>query len=249
VKASHALAILVCAFCALPCGAQAASGSSAPAPGTGAPSAGSTAARINPAAGPGEPDLILPQMILQVEDLSVENVEALLPPEEEMLPPVRTIPVLSEGELAVGEPSVPAAATESEGPALAQNQRQLSADAQIGTGSTNMILGSVDLTTLGPDPRLSVQFHHESLDGFDGHSPGSGFNTRDDNLDGGLKFRLGGADASLAGGFKEDETGLQGLSGGGYSSALSRAFSGSASLSGTAADWLTLSAGAEGGLD
>ncbi len=259
MKARRTLAILVCALCALPCGAQAAPGPTAPAPTApgptasgptaGPPSAGSTVPQVNPAAGPGEPDLILPQMVLRVEDLSVENVEAQLPPEEEMLAPVRTIPLLSEGELAVGEPSLGAAAVESEGAGGGQNPRPLSADVQIGTGSTNMILGSVDLATLGADPRLSVQFHHESLDGFDGHSPGSGFNTRDDNLDGGLRFRLGGADAALAGGFKEDETGLQGQSLSGYSSALSRAFSGSASLSGRAADWLTLNAGAEGGLD
>ena len=67
----------------------------------------------NPAVAPGEPEIIMPQVVLQVEDLSVEKVEAQLPPEEDLLPPVRTIPTLSEGELAVGEPTIPAAPVQS----------------------------------------------------------------------------------------------------------------------------------------
>ena len=239
MKAPRAVALFVLTLSALPCLAQAAP---APPPGPRAPA-------TNPAVGPGEPDIIMPQVVLQVEDLSVEKVEAQLPPEEEMLPPVRTIPTLSEGELAVGEPTIPAAVVESEGPARPRNERLLSSEVQIGTGNTNMILGSVALKTLGPDPRFSLQFHHETLDGFDGHDPGSGFSLRDDSLDGGLKFRLGGVDTDLAGGFKEDDTGLQGQSTVGYSSALARAVSGSASFSGSPADWLTLAMEAGGGLD
>jgi len=70
----------------------------------------------------------MPQVILQVEDVSVEKVEAQLPPEEEMLPPVRTIPALSEGELAVGEPALPAAAVETEGPSRPASDRLLSSE-------------------------------------------------------------------------------------------------------------------------
>jgi hypothetical protein len=191
----------------------------------------------------------MPQVVLQVEDLSVEKVEAQLPPEEEMLPPVRTIPTLSEGDLAVGEPTIPSAAVEAEGPARSSNDRLLSSEVQLGAGTLDMISASMAVKTLGPDPRLSLEFHHESLDGFDGHDPGSGFNLRDDSLDGRLKFHLGGMDTDLAAGFKEDETGLQGQSTSGYSSALSRALSGSATFSGSLADWLTLAVEAGGGFD
>jgi hypothetical protein len=189
----------------------------------------------------------MPQMVLRIEDLSVENVQAQLPPEEEMLAPVRAIPLLSEGELAVGEPTVATPAVESEGPSRVTNKRLLSSDVQLGVGNLNMILGNVALATLGPDPRLSLQFHHESLDGFDGHAPGSGFSVRDEDLDGGLKGRLGAVDADVEGGFKENETGLQQQ--GPYSSVLSRVFSGSASFSGFVTDWLTLGVQAGGGYD
>ena len=136
------------------------------------PRPASPAPATNPAVAPGEPEIIMPQVILQVEDLSVEKVEAQLPPEEDLLPPVRTIPVLGEGELAVGEPTIPAAPVESEGPARPSNDRLLSSEVKLGAGSLNMISGSVALKTLGPDPRFSLQFQHETMDGFGGHDPG-----------------------------------------------------------------------------
>jgi hypothetical protein len=166
-----------------------------------------------------------------------------------MLPPVRPIPALSEGELAVGEPTIAAGAVEAEGASRPSNERLLASEVQVGTGTQNMILGNVSLKTLGPDPRFSLQFHHETLDGFDGHDPGSGFSLRNDSLDGGLKFRLVGVDTDLSGSFKEDDTGLQGLSPGGYSSALARMISGTASFTGAPADWLTLALETAGGLD
>ncbi|MGA2639725.1 MAG: hypothetical protein ABSG21_02335 [Spirochaetia bacterium] len=239
MKASLGAALLLLCLSTLPCAAQAAP----------APRSGSSAPVTDPAVGPGEPDIIMPQVVLQVEDLSVEKVEAQLPPEEEMLPPVRTIPVLSEGELAVGEPTIPAAPVEAEGPARPSNDRLLSSDVQLGAGTLSSISGSMALTTLGPDPRMSLQFHHETLDGFNGHVPGSGFSLRNDSLDGGLKFRLAGVATDLTGGFKEDETGLQGQSAVGYSSALSRVLSGAASFSGSLTDWLTLAVEAGGGFD
>ena len=104
---------------------------------------------------------------------------------------MRAIPQLSEGELAVGEPTIPTAPVETEGPARPANERLLSSEVQLGAGSLNMISGSVALKTLGPDPRFSLQFQHDSLDGFGGHAPGSGFSVRNDSLDGGLKFRAG----------------------------------------------------------
>ena len=139
MKAPCAAALFVLTLSALPCLAQAAP---APPPSPSAPA-------TNPAVGPGEPDIIMPQVVLQVEDLSVEKVEAQLPPEEEMLPPARTIPMLSEGDLAVGEPTIPAAAVEAEGPGRPSNDRLLSSEVQLGAGTLNMISGEHG----GEDPR------------------------------------------------------------------------------------------------
>jgi len=235
------VALVLVLAAAIPAAAQSSKGTSA-----GGAGAASQAPVTNPAIAPGEPQLVMPQVILNLEDLSVESVQAQLPPEEELLPPVRPVPVLTEGDLAVGEPVIPAAPVEGEGAQPSPNQRLLSAEIQLGAGTLNLISGSVSLKTLGPDPRFSLAFNHETLDGFAGHAPGSGYNSRTDGLDGGLKFGIGGVNADLSGTFKEDENGLQGQST--YASALSRTIGGSASFSG-AIDWLTLTATAAGGLD
>jgi len=200
----------------------------------------------NPAAAQGEPDIVMPQVILQIEDLSVEKVEAQLPPEEDLLPPERPIPVLSEGELAVGEPSVPSTGALEPGSVQASD-RLLSSEVELGVGTQNNIAGNMALKTLGPDPRFSLQFNHETLDGFAGKPAGAGFNQRTDDLNGGLKFRLGSVDTDLSASFAEKETGLQGQSP--FSAALSRLIGATALFSDSPVDWLSLSGQVVGALD
>jgi hypothetical protein len=202
----------------------------------------------NPSVGPGEPEIVLPQVILQIEDLSVEKVEAQLPPEDELLPPERRIPVLNEGELAIGEPVLPAAGVATEGAVPQARDRLLTSDIDLGAGSANHILGSIALKTLGKDPRFSLSFNHETLDGFSGRAPGSGFNLRNDDLDGTLKFGIGSFNTEIGGSFSENESGLQGNSPT-FLSRLGRTLAGTVNFSVVPLDWLTLSAGARGGGD
>jgi hypothetical protein len=204
----------------------------------------------SPAGGPGEPEIVMPQVVLQIEDLSVEKVEAQLPPEDDLLPPERTVPVLSEGELAVGEPSIPGPGIDTEPVGTPASNRFLSSEVNLGTGTLNNIVGSVSLKTLGADPRFSLQFAHETMDGFSRggistYQPGSGYSLRTDDLNGGLKFRLGPVDTDLSGAFAERETGLQGQAAA-YTAALSRTLNATASFSATPLDWLSLN-GAVGG--
>jgi len=201
----------------------------------------------NPAAAPTEPEIVMPQVILQIEDLSVEKVEAQLPAEEELLAPERKIPLLSEGELAIGEPALPAPGPEVEANAGQPKDRLLSADVNLGAGSPNSIVGSIALKTLADDPRFSLLFNHETIDGFAGKPSGSGFNLRNDVLDGGLKFRVDGVDTNLSGRFSDNETGLQGQSM--FTARLGRTLEGTAAFSSMPLDWLTLHAGATGGWD
>lgn len=191
--------------------------------------------------------MVMPQVILQIEDLSVEKVEAQLPPEEELLPPERSIPVLNEGDLAVGEPQIPVASVDTEGTAPAGSNRFLSTDVELGAGMLNQIMGTVALKTLGQDPRFSLQFHHETLDGFAFKPAGSGFNLRNDSLDGDVKLRIGGVDTDVAGSFLEMENGLQGQSP--FVAALSRRLDATAAFTGSPLEWLTLNAGFDGGYD
>jgi hypothetical protein len=52
---------------------------------------------------PQEPDIVLPEVILRIEDFSVESVESTLPAEEGTLPPARELPLPERGELTIAE--------------------------------------------------------------------------------------------------------------------------------------------------
>jgi hypothetical protein len=244
--------LLVCLFflAALPLVAQDSTQQGTGAQGTGtqvAAAQGTGTQGAAASAGPGEPDLVMPQVILQVEDLSVEKVVAQLPPEEELLPPERPTPVLAEGDLDVGDPTLGQTGTVPDVTAVPAENKLLSADIMLGTGLQNQIVGTMSLKTLGADPRFSLSFNHETLDGYWLQKPGSGFTLRNDLLDGSLKFGAGNLDASLAGSFSETENGLQGQSS--YGARLARSVSGTADFTATPLGWLTLGAGADVGTD
>ncbi len=215
--------------------------------------AGSAAFPAGPAVGPGEPEILLPKVILEIEDLSVEKLDAQLPPEEELLPARREIPLPAEGELPVGEASLPMPGVGSESQTPAGSGRPIAAEAVLGAGMQSSILGSLSLKTLGKDPRLSFQFSHESLDGFFANPPhpaGSGFGKRNDDLSGELSSRLGPVEADVRGSFSEAETGLQGQTEGKsptYITGLLRDANGSADFSFSPIEWLTLRGAVGGG--
>lgn len=160
---------------------------------------------------PEEPDIVLPEVILRIEDFSVESVEGALPAEEEALPPARELPLPEREELAVAEPVAPLELGPSSGPVPAgAPERTLSAQAEFGAGSMNHVYGSLGLFGVGEDPRFRLRFLHETLDGMGAEAPGSGFDFRQDSLEGGLKIGLGPVQLEASGELDEEERGLQG---------------------------------------
>jgi hypothetical protein len=161
---------------------------------------------------PEEPDIVLPEVILRIEDFSVESVDSTLPADEAALPPARELPLPDPGELAISEPQLPLAVEEPAEPAAkaAGAAQTLSALVELGAGSMNHLLSRVSLFRQGGDPRFRLRFQHETLDGLSGEPPGSGFNLRQDSLEGALKLRLGGLRLDTQGELREEERGLQG---------------------------------------
>ncbi len=94
------------------------------------------------------------------------------------------------------------------------------------------------------DPKLEISFLHESLDGFGGNAPGSGFDFRDDRLSVGVALTPWDADLALEGSWREEARGLQGL-GGAYAALTVRSVGAGVSLGGDPRPWLAL----VGGLD
>jgi hypothetical protein len=165
-------------------------------------------------AAPEEPQIVLPEVILRIEDFSVENLAgAAAPGGDESLPPARELPLPSAEESLLAESAVPPAPPESEGgpvPATkTQEKKALSAQLELGAGTLSQLYSQVSLFGLGEQPRFRLRFLHDTLDGMGGHPFGSGFNLRQEDLEGGLKFNLGKLGLNFDGGLREEERGLQ----------------------------------------
>jgi hypothetical protein len=199
---------------------------------------------------PGEPEIVLPPIILEIEDLSVERVEAKLPPEEDLLPPARDVPLVDVGALVIADPSVPTTAAAAAGTSAGPRDRFLATDVRLGAGTMNHVVGSVAMKTLGGQPRFSLNFSHETMDGTWVDPLKPGFGRRTDQLAGALTFAPAAVEAGLTGSFSEDDSGLQGLSTGGqFPSRLVRSIGGAASISAKPAEWLRLAAGLDAAAD
>jgi hypothetical protein len=195
---------------------------------------------------PSEPDIVLPQMILEIEDMSVEKIEANLPPEEELLPPLRDIPLPAPGEIEVDDTAILPAMTGTE--PQASLGRGIAVDALFGIGMENSVQGTLSVKTLGSVPRLNFAFSHDAVDGFSGNPAGSGFDIRKEALSGGIAAAVGPFDAHIQGSYREDAFGLQGQSLD-YTARISRGADGNAGFSVKPLEWLTLAGEASAGLD
>ncbi len=169
-----------------------------------APAAG---AQAQDQAAPEEPDIVLPEVILRIEDFSVESLTGAAPGGEESLPPARELPLPAGESPQLAEPPAPPA----EGPEGRPEAppRTLSAMAELGAGTSNHLFSQVALNSSGTAPRFSLRFLHETLDGLAGEPPGSGYNYRKEELEGALRLALGKASLNLDGSLHEQERGLQ----------------------------------------
>lgn len=190
---------------------------------------------------PGEPDLVLPPMILEVEDPALEAVEAVIPEGEDI--------TLMPGAVELPEPDdmiIPRDAFDlvipggpDGGSPAGMGGRDFFSESTLGIGTQNYFIGSISLFMLGGEPRARLHFHHEGRDGFGDHVSGEGFHSRRDSFDGEISYSPGILDIDAAGSLTEEEFGLQGRAAD-YSSVLYRNFSGSAKADYSVSDSLSL---------
>lgn len=161
--------------------------------------------------GPGEPEIVLPPVILELEDLKVEELKVELP-EEEITPYEIDIPLPEPEDITLeeipGELELPQAG---EFPLNIQKEgRFFVAEGILGVGTLNHILSSISLYRYEKQPEGKILFSHEVVDGFSGKPAGSGFNMRDDRIAGSLGFRKRRLEIGFDGSFEDGERGLQG---------------------------------------
>lgn len=165
-------------------------------------------------AGPGLPEeteIKLPDTLLEVEELAVEEIRAELPESPDV--PIRPIdlPLPEEEELRVagGAFALPAPATGADVPEQ-DDRSSYFASGILGAGSMSHIEGALSLSKLGSDPRLRFQFSHSGLDGYDFRDPGTGYFRSRTYIDGLVAGALGSFDTEGSASFLEEEQGLQG---------------------------------------
>jgi hypothetical protein len=170
---------------------------------------------------PEEPEIVLPSIILEIEDLSTEQVTAALPEEEELAIPEPQFPLPAAGEIEVGEPEIDFLMPQMGTPAFKIKEgKYLTAEAVLGAGSVNEFYSRISLYFLGDKPEGKLLYEHETLDGFSSKPAGSGYNFREDRLESTLSFDLGRVTLSPEGTYAEQERGLQGQ--GSYFSKINR---------------------------
>ncbi|MBT3272761.1 MAG: hypothetical protein HN368_06380 [Spirochaetales bacterium] len=172
---------------------------------------------IGQEAAPEEPGIVLPPTLLEVEDLQVEEISALIPDDEIQLLPELSIPLPQADDIFLPEEQfdIPYPDQLSSGqPSILPRtsaRADIFSEGQIAAGSMNHVRGDLNLYRLGPDPRFDLRFYHDKIDGYGLRSAGSGFFHSDDLLEGNLAFSTAAADLSFAGGLTESSEGLQGV--------------------------------------
>ena len=159
---------------------------------------------------PTEPEIELPEVVLLIEDLSVESVVAGLPEDPALMPPERAIPLPDppawEAVEVTGPGRDPLLADEA---SARDDLRQFSARVELGAGAPSDVYTAVSLQQTGPAPRFGLDFSHRLRDGLGGHPPGSGYHLREDGLAGLLILEPGRSTFQAEGSFLDQERGLQ----------------------------------------
>jgi len=158
---------------------------------------------------PSQTEIIIPEFVLRVEELGVEEVEAVLPSEAELALGLIALPLPGADELAVSDIAfdapLPVVATRGDGPSVFSTGR-------LGAGTANRVLGELSIYKLGADPRFRLGFAHAGVDGFQFNPAGTGYYAFTNTIDAWLSIESETLELEAEAAFAESERGLQGES-------------------------------------
>ena len=169
------------------------------------------------ATGPEEPtetEIILPEMYLEIEDLTIEEIDAVIPDDDTvflskislMLPQPDEIEIPIE----VFAVQTPLPGVSGQGDAAAGGSDFYS-EGVIGAGTASNITGDINLYHIGGRPDFRLRYYHNGYDGFSGRQAGEGFSSREELIEAEVNFDLDELEAGLLVSYNEEETGLQGI--------------------------------------
>ena len=174
---------------------------------------GVSAAADSDEALPAEPDIVLPTVVREIEDLSAPEISTGLPEDEELLLPPRNLPLPDAGDFPVTIPDLGALDPTITGGGTAISGDRFALEANLGAGSASFITSSVSVVSLGIEPRFRLAFAHELLDSYGpDHPAGTGYHRRSDEAGGLLELAFGELSLRGEATYGSREFGLQGQS-------------------------------------
>jgi hypothetical protein len=116
-----------------------------------------------------DPELVLPEMVLEVTSVGVEEVQALLPEAEELPLPELTLPLPEVEALDVRVVELQGFTLEyqpGKEEYSGRSRSDLFLNARMGLGSPNSLEAYFQVIKLGEFPRFRLEFEHSGLDGY-----------------------------------------------------------------------------------
>lgn len=165
--------------------------------------------------GPAEPndtDIILPEMYLEVEDLSIEEIDAAIPDDDSVVFMAIEIPLPKPGEINLPPevftlPASDVPVNEN----FENDSTSLYCEGIIGAGTSANITGDINLYHIGSQPNFRLRYFHDGYDGFAGKEAGMGFLSREELIEAELGLTLESLEIEALVTYNEIEDGLQGL--------------------------------------
>ncbi len=159
---------------------------------------------------PDETPIVVPDLILQVEELPLESVKATLPSEGDLRLGELSLPLPQPGELQIDQAAFFLSAPEST--PIPVRGSSVYSTGLLGAGSVNHVIGELSLFKLGEDPRFRLRFFYEGLDGFQFQPAGTGYFATENQVTGAIEGSSPDSEFSISAAFTERVQGLQGES-------------------------------------
>ncbi len=164
-------------------------------------------AQAGPAA-PERTDIVVPELILRVEELQVQRITAPLPNEGELALGRVAIALPAPGELVFDDSAF---VIDAPGRTPIAPGSSVFSTGRLGAGSSNHIVGELTLFKLGADPRFRLGFGYEGIDGYQFRSAGTGFFRTTNRVDGSIAAATDTTRFDANGSFTDRADGLQGV--------------------------------------
>ena len=192
---------------------------------------------------PEDPEIVLPEIALELESSQQETVETIVPDDVALFEP-ELEPILPQAEdLNISFDILDLPLLDQETPEVVQ-ENSFYTEGTLGLGTTNRFLSDFTLYKFGMEPRFNIHFNHDILDGynfgFNYRPAGEGFFKRNDLLEIQLTYNDLGFKIETDFDYLERETGLQGF--GDFYSIIRRKYSADVLASFSAAKNLALEA-------